>query len=72
MGLSPQEMETAIIKNLASKTGRELEGWFEVLKQTNTIEKKEMKTYLKSEHGVGHFQAQTIVKRYLTASETST
>jgi len=66
MGLSPQEMETAIIQNLPSKTGKSLDEWLEVLRESKLTEKKELKAHLKDTHGVGHFQAQTIVKRFLT------
>lgn len=63
--MKPEEMEKAIIRNLTDKTGRSLEEWFAVLKDTDLSEKRELKEYLKSVHGVGHFQAQTIIKFYL-------
>ena len=63
--MKPEEMEKAIIRNLADKTGRSLEEWFVVLNGTEVLEKRQLKEHLKSEHGVGHFQAQTIVKYYL-------
>ncbi|HIN92493.1 MAG TPA: DUF4287 domain-containing protein [Alphaproteobacteria bacterium] len=62
MALSPQEMETAIIKNLPEKTGKSLEQWVELLAKANLSNKKEQMTLLKKTHGVGHFQAQTIIK----------
>jgi len=67
MGLSPQEMEAAIIRNLADKTGKSLDEWMEVLRTSNLTEKKALMAVLKETNGVGHFQAQTIVKRFLTA-----
>ena len=63
--MKPEEMEKAIIRNLADKTGRSLEEWFSVLRDTDLSEKHELKEHLKSVHGVGHFQAQTIVKLFL-------
>ena len=65
MGLSPKEMDSAIVRNLADKTGKSLEEWFKVLKDEKLSEKKEMKSCLKEKHKVGHFQAQTIVKYFL-------
>lgn len=58
-------MEQAIIGNLPDKTGRSLDEWFAVLRETDLTDKRELKDHLKSVHDVGHFQAQTIVKFYL-------
>ena len=65
MGLSPQEMEEAIIKNLPEKTGRSLEEWHMVLTETRLSEPKELKAHLKENYDVGHFQAQTVVKNFI-------
>lgn len=63
--MKPEEMEVAIVRNLAEKTGKALEEWFSVLDDSGITEKRDMKAHLKEDHGVGHFQAQTIVKLYL-------
>jgi len=63
--MKPEEMEAAIIRNLLEKTGKSLEDWFVVLKESGLTEKRGMKAHLKNHHNVGHFQAQTIVKFYL-------
>ena len=63
--MKPEEMEAAIIRNLSEKTGRALDEWFAVLDESGIVEKRDMKKHLKEDHGVGHFQAQTIVKLYL-------
>ena len=63
--MKPEEMENAIVRNLPEKTGKALEEWFAVLSASGLSEKREQKAHLKEVHGVGHFQAQTIVKRYL-------
>ena len=63
--MTPEEMEKAIIRNLQEKTGKSLEEWFHVLEASNFSEKGALKDALKTVHGVGHFQAQTIVKLYL-------
>ncbi len=57
--MKPEEMEQAIIGNLPEKTGRALEEWFAVLRDSELTDKRELKDHLKSDHGVGHFQAQT-------------
>ncbi len=62
--MTPEEMEKAIIRNLAEKTGRSLEEWFLVLKGSGLSEKRDLKNHLKTVYSVGHFQAQTIVKLY--------
>ncbi len=63
--MTPEEMEKAIIRNLADKTGRSLEEWLAVLKDSGLSGKRDLKDHLKGDHDVGHFQAQTIVKLYL-------
>ena len=63
--MKPEEMEAAMIRNLPEKTGKSLEEWFAVLSGSGLSEKRDMKKHLKQDHGVGHFQAQTIVKFYL-------
>ena len=44
--MKPEEMEKAIIRNLADKTGRSLEEWFGVLRDTDLSEKRELKEHL--------------------------
>ena len=63
--MTPDEMEKAIIRNLPEKTGKSLEAWCAVLRASGLSEKREFKAHLKADHGVGHFQAQIIVTRYL-------
>ena len=63
--MKPEEMEAAMIRNLPEKTGKSLEEWCAILSDSGLSEKSSMKKHLKEIHGVGHFQAQTIVKFYL-------
>lgn len=65
MALSPEEMEKAIIRNLPEKTGKSLEQWVKILGKAKLPDKKSQMTLLKETHGVGHFQAQTIIKVFL-------
>lgn len=68
MGLSPKQMEEAILKNLKEKTGKSLPEWLSLLSEENLSNKKEMKICLKEKHALGHFQAQTIVDVFLDKS----
>ena len=71
MGLSPKEMENAIIKNLPEKTGKSMDEWLSVLLEENLSNKKEMKVFLKEKYKVGHFQVQTIVKFFMEQKDES-
>ena len=64
MGLSPSEMQEAIIKNLPSKTGKTLEEWLLVVDKIKASSDREYMTILKTDFGLGHFQAQVILKRF--------
>ena len=68
MGLSPKEMEEAIIKNLPEKTGKSLTEWLHILSKESLLTNKEMKAFLKEKHQLGYFQAQTIVKKHFEKS----
>jgi hypothetical protein len=63
--MKPNKMENAITRNLPEKTGKSLDEWLAVLRGSGLSEEHELKELLKKAHGVGHFQTQTIVKRYL-------
>ncbi len=63
--MTPEDMEKAILRNLPEKTGKSLEQWFAVLSAVGRTETRALKDALKKDHGVGHFQAQTIVKHFL-------
>ena len=66
MPKSPAEMEEAIIANLPAKTGRSLVDWITFIESEGPNEKKERAEWLKRAHGLGHFQADTILKRMET------
>ncbi len=65
--MTPEEMEEAIVRNLREKTGKSLEEWCAVLRDSGLSSKGELTDLLKTTHGVGHFQARTIVKLHLQA-----
>ncbi|GGP63559.1 hypothetical protein GCM10009347_31870 [Shewanella algicola] len=55
-----QALQT-MIDNMPEKTGKKLTEWFEILKQENFVKHSEAVTFLKTEHGVTHGFANTIV-----------
>lgn len=61
MPMTPEQMRRAIIHNLPEKTGRSLEEWIDILTSGGPGSRKERISRLKSEYGLGHGQAQTIV-----------
>lgn len=62
MALSPAEMEAAILRNLAEKTGHDLAGWRDRLAQAGIEDARQRITWLKGQ-GVGHVSAQVIARR---------
>ncbi|MFZ5351110.1 MAG: DUF5655 domain-containing protein [Bacillota bacterium] len=63
MALSPKEMENAIIRNLPEKTGKSLEEWMKMCIESGPASKKELLTWLKTSMGLGHGQAQVVIRR---------
>lgn len=59
MVATPQEMQAAMIANLPEKTGRSLDEWVEVLRQSG-LEKHGRMVSLLKEHGMGHGYANLI------------
>lgn len=64
MALGPKQMGDAIIRNLKKKTGKTLEEWITIVKDENLLDKKEIITFLKTNNGLGHFQAQKIYEHF--------
>ena len=63
MGMTPEQMEESIIRNLQEKTGKTLEEWINILKKNGPAGKKEQAAWLKKEHGLGSVQASIIAGR---------
>jgi len=63
MTLSAAQMQAAVIRNLPAKIGKSLEQWIEVASRKQKLKDKEIIAYLKTEHQLGHVQAQTVVWR---------
>jgi len=62
MALSPTEMDAAVIRNLADKTGRTLKQWQAILEAAGPFAKPAAAaTWLKSAHSLGHVTAQIVV-----------
>jgi hypothetical protein len=64
MALGPKEMNAAIVANLKSKSGKNLEEWKAQIKGSGLAIKKEIHAWLKSQ-GLGHIQAQVVTNHYL-------
>lgn len=64
MALGPKQMGEAIIRNLKVKTGKSVEGWVALLKTKGLQEKKEIIAFLKTDNGLGHFQAQKVFEHF--------
>lgn len=60
-----------MINNLPEKTGKSLSDWHKVLASQGLSKHGEMVKYLKTEHGVTHGFANTIVALYLDAGSSS-
>ncbi len=63
MALSAGQMQEAVIKNLPEKTGKSLDEWIGIARSFNVSKTNEILKKLKSDYGLGHVQAQTIVWR---------
>lgn len=64
MALDPKKMGEAVARNLKAKTGKSLEEWLEIVKESNLQEKKPVMEFLKKEKGLGHFQAQRVFEEF--------
>ena len=53
MALSPNGMSEAVIRNLKSRTGKNLEQWVSVARKSALSEQKELRKWLKAEHVLG-------------------
>jgi len=62
---TPEEMLQTMIGNMPEKTGKSLEDWHKVLKQSGQEKHGELMKILKGEHGVSHGFANTIAQLYL-------
>lgn len=53
MTLSPEGMGEAVVRNLKTRTGKSLDQWVVVAKTSRLTDVKELRKWLKSEHGLG-------------------
>ncbi len=54
---SPRDMINTIIANMKEKTGRSLEEWGAIAKKGGPWTARELRSWLKAEHGLGHVAA---------------
>ena len=69
MPTSPQEMMAAMMKNLAEKTGHDLNHWLKVVKASGEEKHMAIIKHLKSEHGLTHGYANFIAFKAREESE---
>jgi hypothetical protein len=65
MAKTPEEMTAAMIQNLAEKTGKSLEQWLAIAKQSKLQKHGEIVKLLKSEHQLGHGYANLVAAKLL-------
>jgi len=53
MAMSPDGMRDAILRNLRKRTGKNLEQWVRVAGKRNLASARELRSWLKTEHGLG-------------------
>jgi Domain of unknown function (DUF4287) len=64
MALHPDEMDAAITRNMAQKTGRTLEEWLALLEAAGPIGTAgDTARWLKTNHGLGHFVARIVARQ---------
>jgi hypothetical protein len=63
---TPQEMEAAMVANMAEKTGKSLEQWIALAGKSGETAHGRIVAHLKSEHGLGHGYANLVAHRFLT------
>ena len=61
MAKSPEEMAAAMFTNLEAKTGRSLDAWLAILEPRKGSKHGELVKFLKTEHGLTHGYANTLV-----------
>lgn len=65
MALSPEEMDAAVLRNLAERSGMTLVDWIARIDQAGQFSKpSEAVLWLKSQHGLGHVTAQILVRKW--------
>ncbi|MDE1149578.1 MAG: DUF5655 domain-containing protein [Azospirillaceae bacterium] len=65
MGKSPDEMKTAILRNLPAKTGRDAGGWTALIQAAGLTDAKAAARWLKQAHGLGGVTAQVLAAHIL-------
>ena len=67
MAKSPEEMEAAMIANLAEKTGKTLPQWLKVSVKSGLAKHGELVKMLKADHGMTHGYANLVAHQTLSA-----
>lgn len=71
MAQSPEEAAAAMIANMKEKTGKTLEQWLALAKQSGAEKHGQVVNHLKSEHGLTHGYANLVAHKYLKSDAGS-
>lgn len=72
MALSPDEMDAAVLRNLAERSGLTLTDWITRLEGSGPFAKPaEAVAWLKTQHGLGHVTAQILVRKWKNRNRTT-
>ena len=61
--MTPEEMESAIIRNLPQKTGKTMEEWITITKAQQFDRRKSAVEWLKNVHKLGHVTANIVFSK---------
>jgi hypothetical protein len=71
MAKSPEEMLASMIHNLPEKTGKTLDQWLQLIRQSNLSKHGELVKHLKSEYNLTHGYANLIAHKHLKSDSDS-
>ncbi len=60
--LTHEQKRQSMLATLGEKTGRDIDGWLEVADARPDAAFMELVDWLKTEHGLGHFQARLVAE----------
>ena len=71
MAKSPEELAATMIANLGEKTGKSLDEWLVVVKESGLDKHRAILTHLKTEHGMTHGFANLVALKFLKRDAAS-
>lgn len=71
MAKTPEEQMANMVENLKKSTGKSLEQWIKLAKDSKRAKHGEIVKFLKTEHGLGHGYANLVAHRFLGSDSVS-